>query len=67
MSELISRQTPIARKHHRCDACDWIFGAGMLWDIWPHMTYQEKRALARAKMNGYKIVPGQIPRWRNHN
>ena len=51
---------PRARKFYKCNACEWIFDAGIVCDIWEELTYTEKRALAKARKARFKIIPGQV-------
>lgn len=54
--QVISDSTPIARKDHRCDACDWLINAGVT-DL--GLSFGEYREVVKAKRNGWKIKKGQ--------
>jgi hypothetical protein len=55
MTEIIEQTEPIARKDHDCMACEWLVNS----DIIDYLTFSEKRAVVRAKRNGWKIKKGQ--------
>ena len=56
MVTALSESEPVARKEHRCDACDWVLRHG-----WHGMglTFSELRSIAKAKSNNWRIVKGQ--------
>lgn len=56
MITVLSESTPIARKDHRCIACEWVFDAGHNIE---DFSMREKRLLVKARKNKYKIVKGQ--------
>lgn len=56
MITVLSESTPVARKEHRCDACEWILSAGIGG---MGFSISEKRAIVKAKRNNWKIVKGQ--------
>lgn len=57
---LIRESRHIARKKHRCNACEWIDASGVKDFVFHDKpTYAELRAIARAKRNNWCIMPGQ--------
>lgn len=58
MCMLISESKPTARKAHNCMAWEYLDGFGF-GDFGHELTYAEKRAIVRAKLNGGKIQPGE--------
>lgn len=55
MCMLISESRCKARKAHSCMAYEYLNGFGVELEL----TYAEKRAIVRAKLNGGKIQPGE--------
>lgn len=55
MSHLIHSHHPIARKEHECMACLWLQDIDSL----DGFTFAEKRAIAKAKANNWRIKPGE--------
>ncbi len=56
MITVLSESEPVARKEHKCMACEWVLTAGL--DI-ADFSMREKRLLVKAKKNKYKIDKGQ--------
>lgn len=46
-----------ARKDYHCNACYWLCEG--LDDIFWNLSYREKRAIVRARRNGWKIKKGE--------
>jgi hypothetical protein len=55
MSTLIHSHHPTARKEHECMACLWLQDIDSL----DGFTFAEKRAIAKAKANNWRIQPGE--------
>ena len=53
--QVLSEQTPIAKKQHTCNACEFINES---WGD-AYFTISELRLIVSARRNGYKIVKGQ--------
>lgn len=59
MSNVIGETTyPKARKDYRCMASEWITNGDLAETVY-HCSYAEKRAIVRAKRNGWKIKKGE--------
>jgi len=61
MSRTISTSEPIARKNYGCDACIWITEPGLERDesFMKDLTFAEKRAIAKAHLNGWRVMKGE--------
>lgn len=61
MSRIISSSTPVARKNYGCDACNWIADPGFECDpsFMEILTFTEKRSIAKAHLNGWRIMKGE--------
>lgn len=61
MSRTISTSEPIARKNYGCDACIWISEEGLHRDEYfmKYLTFAEKRAIAKAHLNGWRVMKGE--------
>lgn len=59
MCRVIGESRPKARLAHQCMAYEYLENSD-LSDIIYEMTYAEKRAVVRAKLNGGLILPGQV-------
>jgi len=55
--EVISENTPTARKDHNCMASEWLTDSVYSLSELP-FTYKEKRAMALARKNRWKIKKG---------
>ena len=58
MSRVISNSYPVARKNYGCDACNWV--TEWLDEFVAILTFTEKRVVARARMNGWRIMKGEM-------
>jgi len=58
MSITLRESTPVARKFHSCQACEWLLMDDG-WRINNEFKFSELRAVVRAKQNGWRIVAGQ--------
>ena len=54
-TRLIHQTTPVARKTHYCNACEFVFNG----DINRGFTFSEYRAIIKARNNGYRILKGE--------
>lgn len=59
MIEVLSESTPKASKDYPCQACRFLLDGGLRDVMKGPLTFAEKRAIAQAKANGYKILKGQ--------
>ena len=57
MIELLSETTQRARKEYGCDASEFLY-ANCLSDL-DGITFTEKKAIANARRNNWKIKPGE--------
>ena len=50
-----------ARKNYGCDACTWISEPGLERDegFMSELTFTEKRAIAKAHLNGWRVMKGE--------
>jgi hypothetical protein len=50
-----------ARKNYGCDASVWITEGGMDTDEWflSELSFTEKRALVKARKNGWRVMKGE--------
>lgn len=56
--ELISSETPKARKEHRCMACDFL--RDDLPNTVSYLNFSEKRDVVKARRNNWKIQKGEV-------
>lgn len=57
MCQTLSISRPTARKEHECHACLCL---QEVWrEVWPELTFSEKKAMITARKNGKKILVGQ--------
>lgn len=54
---VIQTKYPKARKDHTCDACYWLCQG--LEFVSHNLSFREKRAIVRARRNGWKIKKGE--------
>ena len=57
MSRLISQMTVVATKKYQCNSS--LFLEPCLYDIMDELTFSEKRAIVKARNNGWNIMPGE--------
>ena len=57
MQRVISTSYPVARKVYGCGACDWI--TEWLEDFVRELPFAEKRIVAKARQNGWRIMKGE--------
>jgi len=53
----ISESEPVARKNYGCDACVWL--TERLYDSSLNLTFAERRAVIKARQNGWRIMKGE--------
>lgn len=59
---VLREHNPVARKPYRCNASEWLREA--LGDM--NFTFAEWKAIAKAKRNDWRIMPGSIYFLRSH-
>lgn len=55
--EVLSQQTPVARKDYSCMACEWLNNSG--YANVDDLTPQEWIAYQKAENNGFKVKKGE--------